>query len=122
MVNVQDKKKVIWSVAAEKNGPLNKQLSAHGYFIRYVQEYKAFPNKDNFIKFMAAKQQSRFGIDTLPEQVVGMVDAIWLDYEPVLGKDFGLPGQTDKVPVDEFIRLAQEGMSLDTRGVIDGSE
>ena len=108
-----------WKVSAEeKFGPIKDQLSAYNYFIRFTLEFKKYPTKDEFIKFMSNKEANKEfkPRDTLPKLVTTFVDDIFESYSLVLGLDFS------KVDVKDFIETVDYSRNSDLRGVIEESD
>lgn len=96
-----------WLKCAEEiYGPINKQLSGYNYFCKYVQEYGAYPTKEDFIKYLSERQANReTPFDTLPGHTLLFIDTLFSDYEAVLGINFA------DVQPDVFISRAFAHMS-----------
>jgi hypothetical protein len=109
---VVDGKKVPWEQAAAKHGPLDKQPSLHAYYVKFVHEHNRFPSEADLIEYAAARQLSRFGMDTLPEFTRQMVSAIF--------DDFAGAG-VDKFTPAEFNQIVRDGTPLVRRPILDGS-
>ena len=105
--------KKYWFEAAAKYGDLDKQLSNYNYYIRFVHENNRYPNKDEYILYLYNKQQNREEnkMDTLPKEVIGMINQMFEDYQKVL----------KNIDVREFKKLTYNSMPKDIRGNLDGS-
>lgn len=109
------KNKTHWKkLSEEKFGPLDQQLSSYNYFIKYVHEFNEYPNRQEFIKYLANKQENReLKKDTLPMYVVDFVEDVFSSYEKVLGKDF------KDVKVNTFKEVTNSSMPQKTRPLLE---
>ena len=103
-----------WKTCSENiHGPLNKQLSTYNYFIRYVSGYLKYPTKNEFVKFLADRQNGReVPVDTLPAQVLSFVDEMFEDYYKAGLKD---------ISPAEFKDRTLKSIKAEDRGRMDGS-
>jgi hypothetical protein len=95
-------------------GPLNKQLSAFGYFIRYVNEYKGYPTMEALIKFMSVREAGREdgkAKDTLPAQVDQIVRGVFSSYQEVLGPSFAYATMAKDLLPKDISQLIQDMFS-----------
>jgi hypothetical protein len=105
-----------WNVQSEiSNGcSVDKQLHTTKYFAEYVVNKNKYPNREEFIQFMADKQLSSMNnIMTLPIQVVGFADSVLDDYAKVLGKNF------DQIQPSEFVKRYLDSIYINTRAIIE---
>lgn len=108
---IDRREKKYWKDVSEKlYGPLENQLSANNYFIRFVEEKERYPSKEEFMLYMAEKERLKEvgARDTLPSVLVEIVENIFSRYEKVLGKPFSLDPK-------EFKRRTALSRSRDTR-------
>lgn len=112
------KQKTHWKISAEKDIPLEKQISNYNYFIKYVSEHNKYPNKEDFIKYIYAKQSNKENnpLNTLPFFITRFVDDMFCNYETVLGTNF------DKISAQQFIHVTSINMDKNVRISNDNSE
>jgi hypothetical protein len=97
-------------------GPIKRQVSSFNYFIAYVEGHDAYPTMEEFIKYMAVKEASREdgqAKDTLPAQIVQMVEEVFSSYEKVLGPGFSY------VTPQEFKRTTRASMCPKRREILE---
>jgi len=111
---VDPKQKKFWKKCSEEiSGPLNKQLSGYNYYIDYVNSKNAYPDTEDFIKYVAEKQKNcERHIDTLPARAYDILDSVVQSYKIML----------ENVSVGKFICLTNISRSRKMRTEIDGSE
>lgn len=107
-----------WLICSEqKYGPLNKQLSNYNYFIKYVHEFNAYPDKQTYLKYIATKQANKEenSMDTLPKHIIIFTDNAFANYETVLGPNF------KNVTPHKFKYVTYDSMPKLDRARLDGS-
>lgn len=119
-VVVDRKRRMHWAAASEECfGPLSRQISLYNWFIKFVLEHQEYPTTDGFVSFLAKKQAHREdgnAKDTLPADIITMVDTLFANYETVLGMGFA------DISVHEFNTVAYGSMREVERAQLDGSD
>ncbi len=93
---------------------MRQQLSMYNYYIGYVHAHHAFPSRDAYVVYVAAKQAAREdggAADTLPEHMAQYVELL-----------FGNYARLPQVSVEDFVRLTKASMPRDARAALDGSD
>lgn len=85
-----------------------EQLFAYNYFIKFINEQDKYPTKDEFLKWMADKQEND-AIDTLPKEVAFMVHNLSLAYSKV-GIYLDDP-DSNTISVKRFKKLSSKSQS-----------
>lgn len=107
-----------WLACSEqKYGPINKQLSNYNYFIKYVHEFNAYPDKQTYLKFISSRQANKEEnpMDTLPKHILIFTDNMFKNYESILGPDF------KNVSPEKFKYVTYDSMTEINRAQLDGS-
>lgn len=112
-----------WKECAESTFgcPTECQLSAYNYFIVFVNEKNKFPDKEEFISWMADKQANRQenAMDTLPKEVLLIVDDVFAAYTKA-GIDLDSK-EVNSEAVKKFISVTNRSRSKEDRARLDGS-
>jgi hypothetical protein len=67
-----------------KYGPIEKQISVHAYYGKYVQTYNAFPTRTDLLVFIYMRCVTSGKHSTLPAPVVQIIDEVCDDYAPIV--------------------------------------
>lgn len=100
-----------WKICCEEiYGPLSKQISNYNYYIRYVMDNDKYPTRQEFIEYVAAKQENKENpLDTLPKRMNEFVNNLFSNYEPIIGN----------MSTHEFKRITYASMSKEERAKMD---
>lgn len=94
-----------------------KFVSLDNYFIKYIAEKHAYPNLDEYIKYVSSKEANKESnsSNTLPIQILESVRQLFSRYEKILGKNFV------DCDVKEFLRVTELSRDKKTRMKMDGT-
>ncbi len=98
---------------------MHQQLSMYNYFIQCVQDLGHYPTRPEYMLYVAQKQAAREdggAKDTLPEHMVAYTDALFANYETILGAGFA------SVAAADFMITTTVSMPRDVRSSMDGSD
>lgn len=96
-----------WEVqSTNMYGPLEKQISLYNYFIVFVEENKKYPQENEFIKWVAVKQNNReISINTLPVYIEYFVKLVMEEFKNIM----------KTVSVSDFNKIAFKSRFKDIR-------
>lgn len=98
--------------------PEKKRISLFHRFIQYVTRMNRFPSQTEFIYFVYQREKysARLPRDTLPEQIVAMVENTYKCYRAVFGENFC------DITLEEFIKRSKDSVRTTDRCLKDGSD